>query len=82
MFRFGILACLFSVAFTTPVHLRPGIYGDKFQGDIKLTEEQEKVIFGHAPKVGWIPVTHRWPINLQGYVVVPYRMQASEGFSE
>lgn len=63
------------------IHPRSGMFGDKFQGDIKLTDEQKKLMFdGVRPNTGWTETWFRWPKNAAGQVIVPYRIQASEGF--
>jgi hypothetical protein len=63
-----------------------GIFGDKFQGDIKLNEEQKKLLVrdpeSPAPSTGWTHSFFRWPTNLQGFVTVPYRINPSERFSK
>lgn len=87
------LSCLFAafVALNaTPVRQVPtgyGIFGvDKFQGDIVLNDEQKELIYGDPEHIdantGMVDTFRRWPMNLQGQVVVPYRIQPSEGFSK
>lgn len=60
------------------------MFGDKFQGDIKLTEEQKKLISSGAegvrPSTGWRHPWFKWPQNANGHVVMPYRIQESEGY--
>jgi hypothetical protein len=61
-----------------------GIFGDKFQGDIQLNEDQKELLTRDpeslAPSTGWTHTSFRWPTNLQGFVTVPYRINPSEGF--
>jgi len=61
---------------------RPWVYGDNFQGDIKLTQEQRDVYEGKAPRTGWTWLPFRWPKNANGHVVVPFQIAANAGFSE
>lgn len=90
MKTFVKLSCLFAVFVVitaTPVPTGYGIFGvDKFQGDIQLTDAQKELIYGDPEHIdansGMLNTAARWPMNLQGQVVVPYRIQASQGFSE
>lgn len=89
---FIYVGCFYALTFqvfASPIVKNVGIYGDKFQGDIKLTEQQENFIRriktkgeGVRPNTGWTHPFFRWPMNLQGFVIVPYRINPSEGFSE
>lgn len=89
MLKLSIRLAIFIVAITqiaaNPI-VQPGlgIYGDNFQGDIKLSEWQKKVFFGGAeeidPNTGWTHPSFRWPTNANGHVIMPYRIQASEGY--
>lgn len=57
-------------------------YGDKFQGDIVLTSNQEEFFNGKVPKTGLLSLAKRWPKNSLGQVVVPYTFNAAAGFSK
>jgi hypothetical protein len=61
-------------------------FGDKFQGDIVLTPEQEELINGEGnhkgSRTGLSRTQFRWPKNSAGQVIVPYTFQASSGFSK
>lgn len=88
-FLIGYLFVLsFEGVIANPVLEGSGIYGEKFQGDIKLTENQEKIlqdvdqVEGHNPRTGTVHLFYRWPKNMQGFVVVPYRINLSDDFSE
>lgn len=85
--KISCLLVVFVAVFATPVPSGRGIFGvDKFQGDIVLNERQKEIIFGDPQHIdantGMLDTVRRWPTNLQGHVVVPYRIQASEGFSK
>lgn len=81
---FFLVLSLVVIATSTPVKQKSAVFGKNFQGDIKLTALQRKLIFGEAvdPNTGIISPVGHWPTNLQGHVIVPYRIQSSEGFSE
>lgn len=53
-----------------------------FQGDIKLTEAQFKLLNGITPRTGLIDTFYRWPRNLQGQAVMPYIFDPNAGFSK
>lgn len=61
-----------------------GIFGDKYQGDIKLNKAQEIILLGNNSrnhiKTGWTWEGFRWPHDTNGLVVVPYTIDYSEGF--
>jgi hypothetical protein len=61
-------------------------FGDKFQGDIVLTPEQEELINeaenSKTSRTGLLSARYRWPKNSAGQVIVPYTFQASSGFSK
>jgi hypothetical protein len=59
-------------------------FGDKFQGDIDLTPEQEAIINGTARggRTGLLNTKYRWPKNSAGYVMVPYAFQPFSQFSK
>jgi hypothetical protein len=61
-------------------------FGDKFQGDIFLTPEQEELInqveSSKFTRTGLVDEYYRWPKNSEGEVVVPYMFQTSSGFSK
>lgn len=61
---------------------REAMFGEYFQGDIRLTEEQQKLISGQikVPRTGWTYTPYHWLKNAQGIVEVPYRINPSEGF--
>ena len=86
MARFVLLSCLLALTTFSNVNSGPvpDMLGEDYEGDIKLTEEQQKYISdvnqGIAPSTGFIDTFRRWGRNLQGNVVVPYRIQATEGF--
>lgn len=56
------------------------LYGDKFEGDIMLTKEQEEAFaFGNAKNInrqtGLLNTARRWPHNSNRNAIVPYRFQ-------
>lgn len=53
----------------------PGLY----QGDIKLTPEQEKLSLD--PNTVLINTARHWRINLEGFVVIPYIFDPEAGYS-
>lgn len=61
-----------------------GIFGNKFQGDIKLNKVQETFLLNNSKnqslKTGWTWDGFRWPTDNQGLVIVPYRINSDEGF--
>jgi hypothetical protein len=83
-----LCACLiaaFLEVTASPVPEGTGIYGDLFQGDIQLTEEQKRIIYGGEEiegNTGMLNTARRWPMNLNRRVIVPYRMESRHGFSE
>lgn len=87
MFGF-LVCCVFVILLQTsasPINNGPGMFGNHFQGDIKLTPEQLLMVEGSpliAPNTGRIPTNFRWPTNLEGHVIVPFRIDPSEGFSK
>jgi hypothetical protein len=50
----------------------PAIYGKYYQGDIKLTHEQEQ--FFKSSRTGLADVFYRWP-KYDGQVIVPYAFE-------
>jgi hypothetical protein len=88
--KLSCFLAIFVAVYATPVREVPtgyGIFGvDKFQGDIMLNDRQKELIFGDPehidPNSGLLNTARRWPMNLQGQIVVPYRIQASEGYSK
>lgn len=62
-----------------------GMFGDKYQGDIKLNKAQEIILLDNNSKnqnmkTGWTWEGYRWPNDTNGLVVVPYTINYSEGF--
>lgn len=62
-----------------------GMFGNKYQGDIKLSKAQEIILLGNNPinqstKTGWTWEGFRWRNDTNGLVVVPYTFDYSEGF--
>jgi hypothetical protein len=57
-------------------------FGDKFQGDIILTPEQEEQFDKNSKssRTGLRNARYRWPKNSAGQVVVPYTIQGSSGY--
>lgn len=53
-------------------------YGEHFQGDIKLSAEQEELYFNKSGKIpmadrtGLINEAYRWPKTADGFVMVPF----------
>lgn len=80
---FGFLLTVNLQIAATPIY-PSGIYGDKFQGDIKLTETQKELFIEHGnenkPRTGWTWEPFRWPTNAEGFVIVPYQISPSAGF--
>lgn len=64
------------------------MFGSFFQGDIRLTPEQESIMLkgnNNSPihrHTGFSNPNFRWRRNPQGQVIVPYRIGPREGFSE
>lgn len=56
-----------------PIDLNQQEYGDKFQGDIVLTPEQESegTLVGRNGRTGTVNTRVRWP-KVNGRVIVPY----------
>jgi hypothetical protein len=75
-----VLCCLFAVFLqvnSTPVIVENnGMYGDLFQGDIMLTPRQQEIIDlmeqGIQPSTGLLNSESYWPMNLRGFVILPY----------
>ncbi|CRK94348.1 CLUMA_CG007862, isoform B [Clunio marinus] len=84
--QFVILVALSIFISAKPLAPGVGMFGDKFQGDIKLTDEQKELIFGtpegRNSRTGWTWLPFRWPKNGQGQVIIPYRITASQGFQQ
>lgn len=84
MFKLSVLVVLVIQVTATPIQPGVGIFGNKFQGDIKLTKEQEDALKGGsegaAPNTGWTHESFRWPKNAQGQVIMPYTINPSAGF--
>lgn len=82
-----ILLVTFPCLFTLPVAnddtnaRSPLEFGDKFQGDIVLTPEQDEIISdtGKGSRTGLLSIRYRWPKS-GGHVQVPYVYRASAGF--
>lgn len=58
---------------------------DKFQGDIVLTKDQEENFFkppGKGPRTGLSAEFYRWPKNSNGFIILPYTIKESAGFSK
>lgn len=57
--------------------------GDKFQGDIVLTEIQREEIALHigGQRTGLLETVYRWPKNIVGFVEVPYTFREADNFS-
>lgn len=58
-----------------------GMFGDKYQGDIKLNEAQQVVLLDRtdpSARTGWTWEGFRWPTDSHGLVKVPYTI--NEGF--
>jgi hypothetical protein len=58
------------------------IYGNHFEGDIVLTQDQKDSINGKGGRTGLLSSYWRWPINTAGQVIVPYVIRASDAFCE
>ncbi|KAJ6634950.1 High choriolytic enzyme 1 [Pseudolycoriella hygida] len=63
-----------------------GIFGDKYQGDIKLTKVQEDILLNssgnQSVKTGWTWEGFRWHKNSNGLVIVPYTINNDQEFAE
>lgn len=62
-----------------------GMFGDKYQGDIKLNKAQEILLFdknsrNQSTKTGWTWEGFRWPTDTHGLVTVPYAINYSGAF--
>lgn len=62
-----------------------GMFGNKYQGDIKLNEAQKVFLSGgnrrnQSTRTGWTWEGFRWPADDDGHVIVPYEIDDSEGF--
>ena len=69
----------------SPSGRSPLEFGKKFQGDLALTSDQEKLLTssGRGGRTGVLNTYYRWPKNkLNGLVYVPYTYSAAAGFSE
>lgn len=56
-------------------------FGNKFQGDIDLTPEQEAMMNGtRGGRTGLLNNFYRWPKNQNGYVVLPYAFEPNSMF--
>ena len=57
---------------------------DLYEGDIVLTSEQAKLVDeiekGIRTSTVLTDVTRRWPMNIDGYVVVPIEYDAASGY--
>lgn len=70
---------------TSPVPTGSGIYQNFFQGDIKLSDVQTQMLGGpkiNSTRTGWTHPFFRWPKNTEGHVIVPFNVDASQGFSK
>ncbi|XP_070490773.1 hatching enzyme 1.2-like [Chironomus tepperi] len=76
------LLCLLVALNANPIELEQE-YGDKFQGDIVLTPEQqtETEHTGRAGRTGTVNTKVRWP-KINGRVTVPYVIDADYSSSE
>ena len=84
--QIGCVLALTACIFAGPVPAGTGIFGKFYQGDIKLTEVQDKYLSdlaqGIEPSTGVLNTFFRWPRNLQGNVVVPYLFNSNARFSQ
>ena len=85
MMKVTFLLALVFQASTNPVMTGfemnpPGLY----EGDIVLTSEQAKLVDeierGIRPNTVITDGTRRWPMNLEGFVVVPIEFDADSGY--
>lgn len=59
--------------------------GDHFQGDIRLSPEQEEMFlnksgtFSSGIRTGLIDENYRWPMNDDGFVNVPFQLSDTYG---
>lgn len=66
-----------------PERRSPLELGEKYQGDIILTPEQERIINGtRNSKTGMLNLRYRWPKNSAGFVEVPISYHEPSGYSE
>lgn len=57
------------------------MFGDKYQGDIKLNKAQEIILSrNQSTKTGWTWEGFRWPTDTHGLVIVPYKIDYTEEF--
>lgn len=61
-----------------------GMFGDKYQGDIKLNGAQKAILLDNNSKnmstnTGWTYEGFRWPHDTNGLVIVPYTIDFLEG---
>lgn len=89
MFKFGfIIVCVVvSQLNSNPIESseRPILgHENLFQGDIKLTEEQQDIIDGKVKvgRTGMLDTRNHWPKNSRGIVEIPYQINPNAGFSE
>jgi hypothetical protein len=80
----GVTSSPLQVELAEPQRAKLYDNAERFQGDIKLTEEQKKAAFGENVEgnSGMLDTRARWPMNLQRQVIVPYRIETRHGFSE
>lgn len=86
---FAVLISIFVIAQVGSVPVERGMFGSHFQGDIKLTQDQERSLLKGTgnirpitPQTGFASANFRWRRNPHGQVIVPYRISPQEGFSE
>lgn len=83
---FGFLLTVHNQSTAKPIFKNGvnGIFGNKFQGDIKLNKAQEIYLSDNpknqSSKTGWTWEGFRWTTDSHGLVIVPYRIDSSEGF--
>lgn len=91
MTKASLILCVCFVAVVIKVSAIPvpeedeGLYGDRYQGDIELTDEQKQLIYGGEDvegNTGMLDTRWRWPMNLNRRVIVPYRIEARQGYSK
>lgn len=89
MFAVLISLVIFVIAQVGSVPVERGMFGSYFQGDIKLTQDQERSLLKGTgnirpitPQTGFSSANFRWRRNPHGQVIVPFRISPQEGFSE
>lgn len=89
MFKFGIIIVSIVVSQLNSNPIEPlgrSTFGfeNLFQGDIKLTEEQQDILDGKVKtgRTGMLDRSKLWPKNSRGIVEIPYQVNPNAGFSE